>query len=64
MKTKLEKVMNHMKWVASLDIEPEKRAYQCYGILMGAEIALDLQYGKEWDELTEFWEHLRAEILR
>ena len=63
MRTELEKVKEHMKWVASLDIEPMRRADQCYGILMGAEIVLDLGYGKEWDELTEFWAQLRAEIL-
>ena len=60
----MEKVMNQMKWVAKNDrMDKERRADQCFGMLLGAEIALDIQDGEEWERLSEFWEDLRAEIF-
>lgn len=64
-----EKAINrckkHMEWIASIDtMEPMRKADQCYGVLIGMEMVLDIDdYGKEWDELTEYWENLRGRIL-
>ena len=56
-------VKQHMKWVANItSMDPMRRADQCYGLLMGMEMALGLD-GSELDELTEYWENLRAQIM-
>lgn len=66
----MEKVKSAMEWTAQNEqMSAERRADQCYGMLMGAEFALDI--GREdateeeenfFNELTEYWEDLRARI--
>lgn len=55
-------VKRQMTWIKDIKMDRMRRADQAYGMMLGAVMILQMNE-EEFQDMTEFWENLRKEIM-